>query len=94
MGRDLTNATPGTSDATDHLGRAVVTGDKDFLGRSLTSAPHAVSTAYPQGAVVYLAGGEELTAETGGTTAGVAPTAPASVGGTVVDGGVTWRRTE
>lgn len=35
LGRALTNATPGTSDATDYLGRAVQTGDKDYLGRAL-----------------------------------------------------------
>lgn len=92
LGRNLSNATPGTTNATDHLGRNVVTGDKDFLGRSLTSVPHAVSTAYAKGAVVYI-GSAELTAETGGTTAGSAPTPPA-LGATVTDGGVTWRRTE
>lgn len=35
MGRSLTNPDPGTSDATDHLGRDVVTGDKDFVSRDL-----------------------------------------------------------
>jgi len=35
LGRLLTNATPGTSQATDHLGRSVVAGDKDYAGRAL-----------------------------------------------------------
>jgi hypothetical protein len=93
LGRNLTNATPGTSDATDHLGRSVIASHKDYIGRSLTSAPHAISTAYTKGTVVYLAGGQELTAEVAGTSSGTPPTAPA-VGATVVDGTVTWRRTE
>ena len=94
LGRNLANATPGTSNATDSIGRAVVTGDKDYLGRALTSRPHAAATAYGVGDVVYLAGGAELTATVAGTTGAEAPTAPASVGGTVVDGTVTWKRTE
>lgn len=35
LGTLLINATPGTSNATDYMGRAVQAGDKDFLGRSL-----------------------------------------------------------
>lgn len=93
LGRDLVNATPGTSQATDSLGRAVSAGDVDFLGRPLTSKPHAISTVYTVGTVVYLAGGAELTCEVAGTSGGVAPAAPA-LGATVVDGTVTWRRTE
>jgi hypothetical protein len=92
LGRNLTNGTPGTTNATDQLGRNVVTGNKDYLGRALTSVPHAVSTAFTAGTVAYI-GSAELVAEVGGTTAGSAPTPPA-VGATVVDGGVTWRRTE
>ena len=92
-GRNLTNATPGSSQAKDFLGRNVTAGNKDFLGRSLTSRPHAISTAFTKGTVVYLAGGAELTATTSGTSAGTAPTAPA-LGATVTDGGVVWRRTE
>lgn len=93
LGRDLVNPTPGTSQATDSDGRAVQAGDVDYLGRALTSKPHAISTAYSVGTVVYLAGGAELTATVAGTSGGTAPTAPA-VGGTVVDGTVTWQRTE
>jgi len=35
LGIPLVNATPGTSQATDRLGRAVTAGNKDFYGRSL-----------------------------------------------------------
>jgi hypothetical protein len=35
LGRALTNAVPGTDDATDHLGRAVRAGDRDYLNRLL-----------------------------------------------------------
>lgn len=94
MGRNLTNATPGTSQATDYLGRNVTASDKDYMGLLLTSAPWAVATAYALGYVVYVAGGE-LTCTTAGTShATTAPTAPGSVGGTVVDNTVTWTRTE
>lgn len=93
LGRDLTNATPGTSQATDFLGRAVTASDKDFVGRNLTSAPWTATTAYTVGTVVYVAGGE-LVCTVAGTSAGTAPTAPGSVGGTVVDGTATWQRTE
>jgi hypothetical protein len=92
-GRDLVNATPGTSQATDFLGRAVQAGNLDYLGRSLTSKPWPTSGAVTVGTVVYVTGGE-LTATTAGTTAATVPTAPGAVGGTVVDGSVTWTRTE
>jgi hypothetical protein len=35
LGVPLVNPTPGTSNATDRLGRSVLVGNKDFLGRSL-----------------------------------------------------------
>ena len=35
LARLLNNPTPGTSAATDFLGRSVVAGDKDHLGRAL-----------------------------------------------------------
>jgi hypothetical protein len=35
LGVPLVNTTPGTSAATDRLGRSVVAADKDFLGRAL-----------------------------------------------------------
>ena len=35
LGVPLVNPTPGTSNATDRLGRAVTSGNKDFIGRAL-----------------------------------------------------------
>jgi hypothetical protein len=57
LGRALTNETPGTSNASDYLGRAVTGTDKDFMGRSLTDTPSfppanvARNTAYSLGDV-------------------------------------------
>jgi hypothetical protein len=93
LGRDLTNATPGTSNATDHLGRNVAAGNVDYIGRNLTSIPWAATTAFALGTVAYVAGGE-LVVTTAGTSGASAPTAPGSVGGTVGDGTITWTRTE
>lgn len=97
LGRALVNETPGTSDATDHLGRDVVTGDKDFVGRALVDEPlyppaaWEATTAYVVGDRVRLSGGAILEATEAGTSGASAPTAPA-VGATVEDGTVTWRR--
>jgi hypothetical protein len=35
LGRELTNETPGSSTATDHLGRDIGESDDDFIGRAL-----------------------------------------------------------
>ncbi|UCZ58652.1 hypothetical protein [Mycolicibacterium phocaicum] len=95
LGRWLGNATPGTTQATDFLGRAVQAGDKDFAGRSLAfSNPSlwAQTTAYALNAYIRLSGGAILQATVGGTSVtGSEPAAP-SVGGTVTDGTVTWKR--
>lgn len=37
LGRLLVNATPGVSNATDYLGRAVIASDKDYMGRALVT---------------------------------------------------------
>src|SRR5262245_1781769 len=37
LGVPLVNATPGTSNATDRLGRSVIAGNKDFLARNLVA---------------------------------------------------------
>jgi len=93
LGRDLANATPGVTNAKDTLGRDVVAADKDYLGRSLTNIPWAATTAFAVGARVYVAGGT-LVATVGGTSGAAAPTAPGTIGGTVVDATVTWQRVE
>lgn len=89
LGRDLLNE---ATNATDFMGRAT-TATADYLGRPLTVTPWTLTTAYAVGATVYLPGEQELVCIVAGTTAGTAPTAPA-LGATVVDGTVTWRRTE
>lgn len=50
------------------------------------------TTAKAIGDQVMVTGPGLLEATTAGTTAGSAPANPGSVGGTVVDGGVTWKR--
>lgn len=66
LGRALTNDNPGTSNATDHLGRAVGASNKDFIGRALVDAPgyppadRANSTAYTAGQRVKVAGINEV----------------------------------
>lgn len=96
LGRWLTNGNPGTTQASDHLGRNVAASDKDFIGRLLgfdNPSTWAQTTAYSAGARVRLGGGQLLEATTGGTSVtGSAPTAPSTVGGTVTDGTVTWKR--
>lgn len=52
----------------------------------------AASTAYSLGDFVTLSTGETLEATTAGTSGTAEPVAPSTVGGTVVDGGVTWTR--
>ena len=95
LGRDLVNETPGTSDATDTFGRAVIASNKDYLGRNLTSKPWVAATATTVGTTVYLTTGEELTCTVAGTThATTEPTAPGEVGETVTDNTVTWVQSE
>ena|SRR5579875_2137993 len=93
LGRFLVNSNPGTSAATDFLGRNVTTGNHDFLGRNLAtaSAAWAATTAVALGTEVVV-GGDVLKCTTAGTTASAAPTPPTQVGGTVTDGTATWTR--
>ena len=76
LGRSLVNHNPGTSDATDFLGRSVVAGDKDSTGRSLANNPQyppvdrANSTAYSVGQRVKLAGVNEVQSITVTATGG------------------------
>lgn len=66
LGRSLSNDNPGTSNATDYLGRAVTAGNKDFIGRALVDAAsypppdRANSTAYALGQRVKVAGVNEV----------------------------------
>lgn len=58
----------------------------------LTTTAWEATTAYDLGDEVLLTGGEVLECTTAGTSDATEPTAPASVGGTVTDGSVTWTR--
>lgn len=66
LGRSLSNDNPGTSNATDYLGRNVVASNKDFLGRALVDNPsyppadRANATAYTAGQRVKVAGINEV----------------------------------
>ena len=57
-----------------------------------TVLPWQAFAPYPLNSRVTVTGGT-LKATTGGTSAGTVPTNPGAVGGTVVDGTVTWQRT-
>lgn len=66
LGRALVNDNPGTSSATDFLGRGTIASDKDFLGRALANnaiyppPDRANSTAYTVGQRAKLAGTNEV----------------------------------
>lgn len=89
--RPLVNATPGTSDATDYIGRDVQAGDLDYIGRPLVATAWAATTAYALDDYVELSSGEALKATVAGTSGAAEPTPP-GYGETVVDGGVTWEQ--
>lgn len=58
----------------------------------LTETAWEATTPYTAGDEVLLTGGEVLEANNSGTSGTTEPTAPASVGGTVTDGDITWTR--
>lgn len=95
LGRWLVNANPGSSDATDTVGRSVIASNKDYLGRALgftKPSNWAQSTAKSLGDCVFLSGGAVLQCTTAGTTAsGSAPSAPA-LHANITDGSVVWKR--
>lgn len=94
LGRWLGNADPGTTDATDHLGRDVGASDTDFVGRDLTfDNPTAwqAATAYVLGDYALLTGGEIVECTTAGTSDASEPTAPALYG-TATDNTAVWKR--
>ncbi len=93
LGRSLTNDTPGTSDATDHLGRDVVTGDLDFVGRDLVAVARANSTAYSLGDYIEFASGNLYKVTTAGTTAASEPSeSGVDYGDSLEDGTADLRR--
>ena len=93
LGRDLQNATPGTTDPVkDYVGRTT-TATVDYLGRALTVLTWPGVLAMAVGDQFWVAGGD-LIVTTAGTSAAGAPTIPGTVGGTVVSGTVTLTRTE
>lgn len=93
LGRDLANATPGTTDPVrDYTGR-VTTATADYLGRALTVLPWPGAVPVALGDYYYVVGGE-LIVTTAGTAAAGAPALPGAVGGTVVSGTATLTRTE
>jgi len=93
MGRNLANATPGTTDPVlDYTGR-VTTATVDYLGRALTVLTWPGVLAMAVGDQFWVVGGD-LIVTTAGTSAAGAPALPGSIGGTVVSGTVTLTRTE
>lgn len=66
LGRSLVNPVPGSSDATDYLGRNVTAGDKDYNGQSLATTPNypppdwVASTAYALGVTARLQNTREV----------------------------------
>lgn len=102
MGRWLANANPGTTNATDFNGRAVIASNKDYLGRTLVfdnPGAWATGTPYVAGAYVKPKTGTNydavFVALDGGTSHGsTEPTWPA-LNGTVVDNPgpnqITWK---
>jgi hypothetical protein len=80
MHQALQNPTPGTSPATDYLGRAVQAGDKDYMGRALGPFGAAVRAITPAvgvaaGGTVVTIVGNYFTGATGVTFGGTAGTA-------------------
>lgn len=67
-------------------------GNERKHGLLLIAAAWAATTAKVVGDQVTLSGGATLRATVAGTTGASAPTAPGAIGGTVVDGSVTWKR--
>lgn len=94
LGRDLQNATPGTTDpALDSMGRQVLASNLDYMGRTLIATARANSTAYAAGAYVEFAGGN-LYLVTGAGTSAASPPSESGVdyGENLTDGTATLQR--
>jgi hypothetical protein len=94
LGRWLVNPTPGTSAATDYIGRKVTAGDHDYLGRGLgftTPADWVGTHAYTKGTYASSSDNAVLLCTVAGTSGASAPVLP-GLGLTVVDGGATWQQ--
>lgn len=94
LGRDLQNATPGTTDpALDFAGREVQAGDIDHLGRDLIATARANSTAYAVGDYVEYASGNLYKVTGAGTSAAAEPSETGvDYGETLADGTATLQR--
>lgn len=70
---------------------APVAKDKQIVGTAAPVTTWAATTPYATGDKVAVTGGT-LQADNGGTSGATEPVLPGSVGGTVVDGDITWTR--
>lgn len=93
--RKLQNATPGTTAATDYVGRAVQASNLDSTGRSLVGKKWATSQTWALGDYTVATTGQLLKCTTGGAgaTTGGGPTAP-GLGLTVTDGSAVWTQVD
>jgi len=87
---DVTNEVTGTGYSAG--GAAIANPAFSYITANSWATARANSTAYTAGQIVRPASGNGYLyqAVTAGTTAGSIPTYPTTIGGTVVDGGVTW----
>lgn len=94
LGRDLANATPGTTDpAKDFVGRDVKAGNVDHLDRGLIATVRANSTVYATGVYVEFTGGKLYKVTTGGTSAAAPPSESGiDYGEALTDGTATLER--
>jgi hypothetical protein len=94
LGRDLQNATPGTTDpALDFMGRAVGASDVDYQGVDLISEARANSHAVTLGEFLDFASGNLYKVTGAGTTAASEPSESGiDIGDPLTDGTATLER--
>lgn len=91
--RPLQNATPGTTDPVlDSVGRAIDSGDVDYMGRAAAATVWATATAYSAGDYCELSTGEALLCTVGGTSHATVEPTPTGYGDSIVDESVTWEQ--